>query len=234
MVGAIRELCEFELSEVEAAVGASSFKRGRGYARGNRVVSIQWDPSEEALSGSVVGQGALYRTTAYFAGDGEGSLEFGEGECTCPVGYNCKHVAAIVIAATPAAGSSRSRTQRRAPDASLDRAAGAFVGGAAAGARGRTGGGCGGDSAGDRAGPALRRLAGRGAPRLEARLMRPAARGGWVNGSLTWSGLDSWQGQGGEYRPDQVAAPPRAARSTEQRRDRRGYYYGYAADGRST
>ena len=26
-------------------------------------------------------------------------LEFEDGECTCPVGYNCKHVAAIVIAA---------------------------------------------------------------------------------------------------------------------------------------
>src|SRR5205085_540347 len=32
----------------------------------------------------------------------------------------------------------------------------------------------------------------RGAPRLLARLMRTGARGGWINGSLTWSGLDSW------------------------------------------
>src|SRR5437016_3285125 len=43
------------------------------------------------------------------------------------------------------------------------------------------------------------------APRLMARLMRPAARGGWVNGSLTWSGLDSWQVRNGGYRADQLA-----------------------------
>ena len=31
-----------------------------------------------------------------------------------------------------------------------------------------------------------------GAPRLRARLMRPGARGGWVNGSLSWGSLESW------------------------------------------
>ncbi len=35
-------------------------------------------------------------------------------------------------------------------------------------------------------------IAGGGALRLMARLMRPGARGGWVNGSLTWNELD-WQ-----------------------------------------
>lgn len=34
-------------------------------------------------------------------------------------------------------------------------------------------------------------VADRSTPRLMARLMRGGARGGWVNGSLTWSGLDS-------------------------------------------
>src|SRR5205085_11961601 len=81
-----------------------SFDRGRSYARSGRVVKIAWDPEGETLSGSVVGHGPLYETAAYFAGEGDGALAFQDGECTCPVGYNCKHVAAIVIAATDGRG----------------------------------------------------------------------------------------------------------------------------------
>jgi hypothetical protein len=80
VVGAIRALETVELSEVEAAVGQPSFTRGRGYARGNRVVAIKWEPSGETLTGSVLGQGELYRSTAFFAADQDGSLAFDEGE----------------------------------------------------------------------------------------------------------------------------------------------------------
>ena len=48
-------------------------------------------------------------------------------------------------------------------------------------------------------------VADRATPRLMARLMREGARGGWVNGSLTWSGLDSWHVKSGEYRADHLA-----------------------------
>ncbi|MFY9265602.1 MAG: SWIM zinc finger family protein, partial [Solirubrobacterales bacterium] len=95
--GVVSELRDVELSEVEAVVGSRSFKRGRGYARGDRVASIEWDPNAETLTGSVVGEGALYSTAAFFAADHDGALAFGDGECSCPVGHNCKHVAAIVI-----------------------------------------------------------------------------------------------------------------------------------------
>lgn len=99
MLAAITDLSDVELAEIEAAVGLTSFRRGRACAHGNRVVEIAWDPSAETLTGSVVGQGALYSTAAFFAATPDGTLAFDDGECTCPVGYNCKHVAAIVIAA---------------------------------------------------------------------------------------------------------------------------------------
>ena len=92
------------MAEVEATVGSTSFKRGRSYARANRVLRIEWDPGTETLTGSVVGRGALYDTAAFFASDGGSSLAFEDGECTCPVGYNCKHVAALVIAASDGRG----------------------------------------------------------------------------------------------------------------------------------
>jgi uncharacterized Zn finger protein len=113
VLGAISKVDNLELAEVEAAVGSASFGRGRDYARGNRVLKIEWDTDTETLTGSVVGQGALYDTAAFFASDGGGLLGFDDGECTCPVGYNCKHVAAIVIAASDGHGSDRRRFELR-------------------------------------------------------------------------------------------------------------------------
>ncbi len=54
-----------------------------------------------------------------------------------------------------------------------------------------------------------------------ARLMRPGARGGWVNGSLTWSGLDSWQVQKRRVSPRSPGARPRAARRSPRPRGTR-------------
>ena len=239
ILGTIAELSEVELSEIETAVGSKSFKRGRGYARGNRVVKIEWNPEVETLIGSVVGQGALYSTAAFFAADGDGALAFADGECTCPVGYNCKHVAAIVIAATDNRSGGRPR-----PNAAADTRSGgrprpnqrpagavatqpqpsswekplrALIGSSSADAKGN---------------PLAIELAlhangipGRNAPGLMARLMRPGARGGWVNGSLTWGGLDSYHLRSGEYRPDHLALVRELYAICRARDGRTSYYY---------
>ena len=117
MHGPIDELSGIDLSELEAGIGSRSFQRGRGYVRGGRVARVEWDSDGLTLIGSVVGT-ALYETTAYFA-DADGSLAFEDGECTCPVGYNCKHVAAIAIAAA-GAGSGTQRGRRRPRPATMD------------------------------------------------------------------------------------------------------------------
>lgn len=77
--------------EIEAAVGTRSFDRGRAYAKKGRVLRVEWDPNTRALSGSVVGTGAVYATTAFFDSVGDGEIAFEDGECSCPIGYNCKH-----------------------------------------------------------------------------------------------------------------------------------------------
>ncbi len=79
------------------------------------MVTIEWDPDIKTLTGAVVGRGAVYNTAAFFASDGGGSLGLDDGECTCPVGYNCKHVAAIVIAATDGPAAGRLRGKQRPP-----------------------------------------------------------------------------------------------------------------------
>jgi superfamily II DNA or RNA helicase len=227
VLGTISELSDLELSSVEAGTGSRSFQRGRDYAHANRVIAIEWDADTETLSGSVVGRGELYETSAFFACDG-GSLEFDGGECTCPVGYNCKHVAAIVIAAAEhrAAGhSGRGRPLRQIvteEPRSWEGPLRALIQMPAPQAIGN---------------PLAIELAlhssgvaGGGPRRLLAKLMREGARGGWVNGSLSWSGLDSWHVKDGKYRPDHLALVRELHAVHRTREGRAAYHYGYGAD----
>jgi superfamily II DNA or RNA helicase len=146
------------------------------------------------------------------------------------VGYNCKHVAAIVIAAIDSQRAGRPGGDRRPPrqvattaqPRSWEKSLRALLDAPAAQAAGS---------------PLAIELAlhpdgfpGRGAPRLMARLMRPGARGGWVNGSLTWSGLDSWHVQSGEYRPDHLALVREVYAVYRAREGRASYSYHYGGD----
>jgi superfamily II DNA or RNA helicase len=217
MAGPSDKRSEIDLTSVEERVGSRSFGRGRGYARGGRVMKVKWDPDGLTLSGAVVGS-ALYSTTAYFV-DFAGSLVLEDGDCTCPVGYNCKHVAAIAIV-----GADGPRRAGLAdPTATVDgpaweRPLRALIDDPAA-------------ATGER--PlaielSLREAGGR--LRLTGRLMRPGARDRWVNGSLSWDGLDSWEVQDGGYRSDHLALLRELHaihRAGEQRTDYYGYAYRY-------
>ncbi len=224
---AVIEQHAIKLSEVKAAVGSRAFQRGRAYARGDRVLAVDWDPESDALTGVVVGNGAVYDTVVYFAIGEDGTLVFGDGDCSCPVGYNCKHVAAVAIAvadvglAPPGAGGQQSRAS--APQApSWEQPLRALIEAPALSATGNP-----------LAFELSVRASGLAAPdtlRLQARLMRPGARGGWVNGALAWSSLDSWHVQRGEHRAEhlQLARDLYAVqRSAEQRPS---YYYNYGAE----
>ena len=50
VVSAIAELRDIELAAVEAAVGQTSYSRGRGYAR-TRVLDVDWDADADTLVG---------------------------------------------------------------------------------------------------------------------------------------------------------------------------------------
>ena len=213
-----------DLSEVRAAVGAKSWDRGRGYARNGRVMSVEWDPDDRMLTGLVAGTD-LYTAYAYFD-DAGGGLAFEDGDCTCPVGYNCKHVAALAIAAAEEGvaaalprGSEGVPAASGAPD--WERSLRGLIDAAKA-------------PAGER--PLAIELSLRAdhrQARLTARLMRPGARGGWVNGSLSWGGLDSWQVREGEYRSDHLELA-RELHAIHRARERRAsYYYGYGHSDRT-
>jgi superfamily II DNA or RNA helicase len=235
----ITELSDVALIEVEEAVGKTSFQRGRSYARGNRVLELGWDDDERTLTGSVVGQGAMYNTAAFFV-EGPDAPEFSEGECTCPIGWNCKHVAAIVVAAAAAGGGGRA-----SPRGTAVAARGTAASASSARALAPNASSWEGplraliDAPAPRAtGAPLaiemtlreRGTAGRGALRLSARLLRPGARGGWVNGSLSWNGLDSWHVRNGEYRADHLALARDLRAVCRAGDERLGYSYYHGAE----
>jgi len=217
---AIEELGGIDLAEVRAAVGARSWDRGRGYARNGRVMSVEWDEDEWALSALVVGT-ELYTATAYFVDDGD-RIAFEEGECTCPVRRNCKHVAALAIVAAEGgavtgfaqqeAEGSPAGDETRAWEQSLR----ALIDASAA-------------PVGERplAIELSLQLDRHDEPRLSARLMRPGARGGWVNGQLSWGGLDSWNVREGEYRSDHLELARELHAIYRARERRPAYYYAY-------
>jgi superfamily II DNA or RNA helicase len=225
---------QIPLDEIAGAVGESSYDRGAAYARAHRVLSLEWDEDELSLVGTVLGSG-LYTTTLEFVADRSG-IEFDYGECTCPIGFDCKHVAAVAIAAAAPAAAVR---PNRAPVRGSGRAA------AAGPAPPRT-------APQPPPGPSweqrLREIvraptaAAVGAPlaielsvassqyergkRLKAKLLRPGARGGWINGSLAWNRLDPWDQRGERLREDHVAlARELRSLADSQRHDR--YLYSY-------
>jgi superfamily II DNA or RNA helicase len=224
MHGAIDELSGIDLSEVREEVGSRSYERGRGYARARRVVAVDWDPSDLTLKGSVIGT-APYVTIVYLAEVG-GRLAFDAGECSCPVGYDCKHAAALVIAvvegrvSVPNAGSASPPRQAATDVPPWERSLLELIDAPAPAAAGEQ--------------PLAIELSlqsGNAGRQLIARLMRPGARGGWVNGSLSWGGLDSWNVREGQYRSDHLALARELHAVYRTRRQAGGYYYGYGEAG---
>ncbi|WP_418277190.1 SNF2-related protein [Isoptericola jiangsuensis] len=82
---------------VGGIVGATTFRRAQGYHRSGMVSSWRWDADELVLRGTVAGSGPRpYTCRIWFAVDG-GRYVFEDSACTCPVGIDCKHVAATLL-----------------------------------------------------------------------------------------------------------------------------------------
>ncbi len=79
------------------AIGEPHFSRGRDYFERGMVRSVEFETPSEML-GVVSGSGAqVYSVSAELVSDG--NRFWFEGHCSCPVGFNCKHVVAVLLAA---------------------------------------------------------------------------------------------------------------------------------------
>ena len=110
--------------EIERAIrefmGDGAAERGFAYARDKRV--IEWAAAEDGtrVTGSVQGQAAApYVQTIALEWGGGGRIVLIDGDCSCPMEGNCKHVAAVLQAAravleSRAAGTPRASASTRA------------------------------------------------------------------------------------------------------------------------
>jgi len=194
-----------QLAQVEAYLGGRVFARGRAYAKSGHVLHVNRERGErgEVLRGAVVGTAGPYQTSAHFVVTREVGRVFTGGDCSCPMVEDCKHVAALVIAAADRDARDGPDPRPPAPpDVAKPRPAweeplAALVGVADLDA-----------TSGnvplaievylEPSGHAV------GGARLMGRLVRPAVRGGWVNGSLHWNRLDEWTVRREGLRADHV------------------------------
>ena len=85
------------LDDIRRAVTPAAFLAGQAYQSRRRVEEARLDPDGVKAQGRVLGSGgARYRQTIHILTDRTGRQAI-SGECTCPVGYNCKHVGAVMI-----------------------------------------------------------------------------------------------------------------------------------------
>jgi superfamily II DNA or RNA helicase len=178
-------------TSLRLAVGAQTYSRGVAYARQRAVLHMEWDDVDSLLQALVRGSsGEAYETSVYFKPSrGGAELAFTFGECTCPVGINCKHVVAAAVTATGAAAPTAA-AGRAQPAPSWEQSLGALIAPARPDSP---------QSAADvplalelslSVPPvaAAQRNRASAKPKLLARLVRPG-RTGWVGDQMSWSRL---------------------------------------------
>jgi SNF2 family DNA or RNA helicase len=71
-------------------------QKGKDYFERGNVLSLEQLPAEEKVVGNVAGRaGKVYKSSLFFH-SGPDVIDF--TDCTCPVGFDCKHTAALLLA----------------------------------------------------------------------------------------------------------------------------------------
>jgi superfamily II DNA or RNA helicase len=99
------DLCQ-ELSDrtIQRTVGPRSFVNGMAYAQAGEVSGLRVDAETGLLWASVQGTRRTPYSVLVSATKASGRWA---GQCTCPVAFDCKHVAAVMITARERAGADR-------------------------------------------------------------------------------------------------------------------------------
>ncbi|MBD8659745.1 DEAD/DEAH box helicase [Frigoribacterium sp. CFBP 8754] len=85
-------------------VGPRPFAKGRQYSREDRVRDITYDPVDQVVTGTVRGSAAEpYRCEIVLQPTRGEQSRPSRSTCTCPLGGDCKHVAAVLLANNAAA-----------------------------------------------------------------------------------------------------------------------------------
>lgn len=90
----------FERNDLRRIIPTAAYKRGMNYWLEQRVKQVSFerlDNGDVLLHASVKGSGhQVYQQTIQLHAQRKNGLSF-DASCTCPVGYHCKHVAAVLL-----------------------------------------------------------------------------------------------------------------------------------------
>jgi superfamily II DNA or RNA helicase len=97
-------LPEIDLGSVHDAVGAAAYRAALRDMQDGAVRRLDWDPSASGVLGVVCDSGGeFHETVVYLATSGK-PARFGHAFCSCPKQSECKHAAAVVLAAALSSG----------------------------------------------------------------------------------------------------------------------------------
>ena len=86
-----------DVTDIIRVVGGAAFQRGQTYAKGGAVVDLEWEPQSEVLRAKVRGHSSVpYRTMLQLGEKRQGDYRLLDNHCSCPVGFDCKHVACLL------------------------------------------------------------------------------------------------------------------------------------------
>ncbi|WP_022940024.1 DEAD/DEAH box helicase [Psychromonas hadalis] len=84
--------------DISTSFGRNIIDRGTRYFKESRVLSCEFDDEKSKLSGSVKGGSETpYQTSATIKPSNKGGFII-HSTCSCPVGWNCKHAVALLLA----------------------------------------------------------------------------------------------------------------------------------------
>jgi superfamily II DNA or RNA helicase len=201
--------------DVAGALGPTTTERGRRYARDGAVLFSEWREGVRQLRAVVRGgEGQVYSTVVNFDADGHGGLALADGECSCPVGALCKHVAAAALSVVPT-GSVAEAPAAPPWETTLEALLGKPP-----------------DASPRPQGALAIELTPDGAGGLMARLLRPGSNG-WVYGGLLWNRMLQ-PAAATQHRPDHLALVRELYLLHQAARSGSGFspyrYFGYGAD----
>ena len=125
---------ESDRKVIDRCFDRQTLARARAYVSSGAVLCADWDADGDRVTGSVMGSGTLpYEVVVDLERSRTGRLAWVDAECSCPVSYDCKHAAALLLSTlqtgrdrktSPAVTTSRGRTD---PDRAAPRGHGRAV-----------------------------------------------------------------------------------------------------------
>lgn len=86
---------QYTLQDILRDFDHTTYSRGNDYQRRGKVEAACW-ADDDYIEGEVGGSGGQVYVQSIELSEGRRGIEFA-GDCSCPVGFNCKHVVAVLL-----------------------------------------------------------------------------------------------------------------------------------------